>query len=210
MTMKNLSKILAFPENDDFQDKAKDLMLNYCIKKTSGQKEWWYSINEIELYYYSKDHRDECVHPHFFKKFGAFRVHYSGVDITFESNWEDGEEKVKELLKKKRKSDNNLSLDYNLFQLESVISVNDTIRYGGLLIREIQEQKQGKIPINGPLRVLCELFYMPEPNSCICLELIEKSRKEDDYEFRTKPRVGLGENAGEYKDKEYNYSLKKK
>jgi len=39
--------------------------------------------------------------------------------------------------------------------------ITDDTYYGGLLIRGIQEDTVVKsYPINGPLRVLCELFYM--------------------------------------------------
>jgi hypothetical protein len=162
-----LNELLSFPsgevsfedvkeERDEvknsFYKQAKELMLNYRIKKVSGSETRYYFINEIELYYYRAGHEDPYVHPHFYKG-KQFRVHYSGVDITFGSYW-DKESEAKEHFKEQGYSDHNRTLEF--WQVEDFVT-NGTY-YGGILIREIQEEKMQ--PINGPLRVLCELFYM--------------------------------------------------
>ncbi|MDR2388560.1 MAG: hypothetical protein LBD89_02080 [Tannerellaceae bacterium] len=204
--MKRLHELLAFPADSDFQSKAKDLMLNFRIEKTSGGRKTYYYINEIELYYYSKEHPDESVHPHFYKDKGLFRTHFSGVDITFKSNWEGYEEAIRNQFKK---ADHNPWVDINV--IRSILNANPAIQYGGLLIREIEEEGS-KYPVKGPWRVLCELFYMGDAND-IRLELTENPnpRNENDYQPVTpKPRKNLGKNARMFRDEKFNFSLKKK
>ncbi|MDR2810507.1 MAG: hypothetical protein LBB84_08160 [Tannerellaceae bacterium] len=119
--MRRLHELLAFPVDGNYQSKAKDLLLNFWIEKTSGGRKTHYFVNEIELYYYSKEHPDGSVHPHFYKEKGLFRTHFSGVDITFKSNWGGYEEVIRNRLKK---ADRNPRVDTNVIKnifSESVI-----------------------------------------------------------------------------------------
>lgn len=82
---KELKELLAeFDENtNSFDNKfkviAELLMSNYQIKSVSEEL---FNIYEIEFYFFNKNHKDPCVHPHKLKD-GQWRVHYSGIDITF-------------------------------------------------------------------------------------------------------------------------------
>ncbi|MEI6556495.1 MAG: hypothetical protein WCL70_12970 [Paludibacter sp.] len=70
-------------ETVDVQSKfsiiAEELMCNYQIVSVSGEK---FNIHEIEFYFFNKNHLDTSVHLHNLKA-GQWRVHYSGLDITF-------------------------------------------------------------------------------------------------------------------------------
>lgn len=98
--MEELKSLLTNPfdkKNDlnGFQDKckeiAKKLLENYCIEY--GEKKYYY-FAEIEFYYYDKerwnDEWNEKTYPRDKKDAGDFFFHYSGVDICFNSKFEEG------------------------------------------------------------------------------------------------------------------------
>lgn len=98
--MEELKSLLTnpFDEKKDwngFQDKckeiAKKLLENYCIEY--GEKKYYY-FAEIEFYYYDKerwnDEWNEKTYPRDKKDAGDFFFHYSGVDICFNSKFEEG------------------------------------------------------------------------------------------------------------------------
>ena len=100
IVMEELKKLLTNPfdkKNDlkGFQDKckeiAKQLLENYCIKY--GEKKYYY-FAEIEFYYYDKkkwnEEWNEKTYPRNNKNAGDFFFHYSGVDICFNSKFEEG------------------------------------------------------------------------------------------------------------------------
>lgn len=84
--------------NELFGSMAEDLMQNYCIEKKysnalqTEEKTETYFFEEIEFYFYYNDkhadkdkHTDNCnAYPRLCKK-GQWFVHYSGVDIAFET-----------------------------------------------------------------------------------------------------------------------------
>lgn len=98
MNTKDLNELLdRINENTSnwnrlFSDMAKDLMQNYCIEKKYSDalqteaKTEIYFFEEIEFYFYHKDkHTDNNhVYPRLSKR-GQWFVHYSGVDIAFET-----------------------------------------------------------------------------------------------------------------------------
>lgn len=83
-------------ENDlkGFQDKceeiAEKLLKNYCIQ--CGEKKYYFA--EIEFYYYDKERWNnkwnEKTYPRDKKDAGDFFFHYSGVDICFNSKFDEG------------------------------------------------------------------------------------------------------------------------
>jgi len=203
--MKELEELLQFPNNlseleEKAKDKAKDLMTNYVIKKRVDNVETrYYYLNNIELYYYSPNHKDTCVHPHYFKKAGSFRVHFSGVDITFASNLSEKTESDNTLREKLKKAGNYPSLEYKVFMEDLDLT------YGGFLIREIQEVGSIK-PIEGPWCVLCELFNFEGE----ALHLTIEKGKPRDIKIKTDKRKNLGKNAGPlFAEKNYAYTVKR-
>lgn len=67
-----------------FEEIAQKLFNEYSLKKTVNEVDIIYDFTEIEFYFYNNNLNDKCVHSHSFQE-GVFRVHYSGVDITFNS-----------------------------------------------------------------------------------------------------------------------------
>ena len=65
---------------DKFNEIAQELMNYYQIKSVSGEE---FNIYEIEFYFFNENHKDPSVHRHNMRV-GEWRVHYSGLDITFE------------------------------------------------------------------------------------------------------------------------------
>jgi hypothetical protein len=64
---------------EKFEKIAQELMNYYQIKSVSGEE---FNIYEIEFYFFNKNHKDPSVHRHNMGA-GEWRVHYSGLDITF-------------------------------------------------------------------------------------------------------------------------------
>lgn len=132
--MKSIVDLLVVPNDkieitEDFNRIAKELMSNYQIVSVLGEK---FNIHEIEFYFYSNAHRDPSVHRHNLKV-AQWRVHYSGVDITF-----DGCAMLTDICKNKK-----------------CINCDELSSYGGILIRSIGNSKP---PIVGPLRVQTTLL----------------------------------------------------
>jgi len=200
--MIQLENILNIPKDGvyDFESIAKKLMRNFQIKKEVEGKVQFYYFTDIEFYYYGPGHEDQSVHPHFYTKPGQFRIHYSGVDITLGVSWGGREIDIQNDLKKKKKySDNNKTLDFN--QIKDYIT--DDVKYGGILLRGIKE-KGKEYPINGPWRVLCELFHFEGTN--FELGIIESQN--EIVTFKSSPRTNLSDIAGNFKDKPYRFTVK--
>ena len=203
--MNELEELLQFPNNlseseigTEAENKAKDLMSNYVIKKRVDNVETLYYLNNIELYYYSPNHKDTCVHPHYFKKAGSFRVHFSGVDITFASNLSEKTD-FDNTLRELNKVGNYPYFEYNNFKEVQELT------YGGFLIREIQEVGTKK-PIKGPLCVLCELFNFEGE----ALHLTIEKQESRAVSFTQDKRVNLGKNAcPPFSGKNYAYTVKR-
>lgn len=111
-----------------FSTIAEELMCNYQIVSVSGMK---FNIHEIEFYFFNRNHLDTSVHRHNMKA-GHWRVHYSGLDITF-----NGCTYLNDTCKNKKCIDCKLS------------------SYGGILIRSIGDSEN---LIVGPLRVQTTLL----------------------------------------------------
>jgi len=187
--------------NSDFNLIAQKLMLNYQIIKEVDGTVHFYDLTDIEFYYYGPNHKDEYVHPHFFTKPGLFKVHYSGVDITLGGDWGKQEVEIQDLLKKNKKySDNNRTFNYDQIKDQ----IKDDVKYGGVLLRGIKETDKD-FPINGPWRVLCELFHLEGAN--LKLSIVEKDN--ESKTIYSSKRSGLGDKPGDFKDRLYRFSLKK-
>jgi hypothetical protein len=199
-----LKELLRFPENgncEDFKERAEELILHYRIKKVSGGVTRCYFINEIEVYYHGKGHEDCFTHPHFFKEAGRFRVHYSGVDITFVSDWKGKGDDIK----KRNFPDNNKTFRYD--EIVKVLKEGEQMSdfsYGGILIRSIREEGETKFIKGRPLRVLCELFHVE--GDSVQLQLVKGEKR--DGEIQTKKRINLSKDAKDTKNAEWTDASK--
>ena len=89
-----INSILKINDNENilqqFSDIADKLMHYFCIR--CGEKE--YRFAEIEFYYYDKQHHHEewnkKTYPRTNKSAGKLFFHYSGVDICFDSSYDNG------------------------------------------------------------------------------------------------------------------------
>lgn len=91
MATTNLEDLLkkVEPKVSSFYNIARELFSNYYILKkydnAKGSGEDIYYFQEIEFYLYTKEHKDDKnVYPRICKT-GQWFVHYSGVDIAFET-----------------------------------------------------------------------------------------------------------------------------
>lgn len=92
--LKNPFERLTNENKKEFQNKcleiADNLFKNYCIK--CGEKR--FAFAEIEFYYFKEGELDEKwnekTYPRTNKDAGDLFFHYSGVDICFDSNFENG------------------------------------------------------------------------------------------------------------------------
>lgn len=91
MATTNLEDLLkkVEPKESSFENIARELFSNYCIVKqyenAKGSGEDTYYFKEIEFYLYTKEHKDNnLVYPRICKA-GQWFVHYSGMDIAFET-----------------------------------------------------------------------------------------------------------------------------
>lgn len=74
-------------------------------------------------------------------------------------------------------------------------------------MRGIQEIGK-EYPINGPWRVLCELFHLE--GTTLKLNLVEKEKDAAEMSLNPpKARYGLGVNAGKFKEANYRFTVKK-
>ncbi|MDR3244640.1 MAG: hypothetical protein LBT79_07830 [Elusimicrobiota bacterium] len=153
-----------------FEEIAEKLLLEYQIVKDG---KLYYYINEIEFYYYCENHKDIYAHPHFYEKDGDFRIHFSGIDITFASNIQG----IKDQLPSLYESKNNPTLSY--CQLSKAIENKHDARYGGILIRAIEGVNNKTI--DGPCVSLCELLHM-NASKTVKLELKECKKRNVHYQ----------------------------
>jgi hypothetical protein len=126
----------ALPEEirKRFEDIA-DALINHVYIQYGEQR---YYFEEIEFYYYNKNHRDLITYP---RKSGAlqwFRNFFDGVDLTFESNMELSDCNGKEL--------------YDL-------NPDSNPSFGGILIRQISDEGK-KLVATGPLLSANKLFKL--------------------------------------------------
>jgi hypothetical protein len=168
---------------DVFEKIATELMCNYQIKSVSGKT---YNIHEIEFYFLNKNHKDTSVHRHNMDA-GHWRVHYSGIDITF-----NGCKKMNDDCKNKK-----------------CIDCADLSSYGGILIRSIgyKEELKEKL-IVGPLRVQTTLLTGGSISGSEGISLIENNGC-NTIISKTSKRCGIN-NANGFEVKEYCYFNEKK
>lgn len=136
-TLKDLLKISpkGADLNAHFEKIARELMGYYVIRKGKGKDNnaIEYAIVEIEFYYYSKDHQDYITYPRNMEA-GRWFFHQSGVDLTFQSN---------------NVNDNNKFL------------IKDDSSFGGILIRGIRKLNCNDIDkeyIFGPIKCVNTLW----------------------------------------------------
>ena len=137
-TKQALIEKLEHPSQTDFDDLARSLIRNFCIKKyhedREGTRSVYYRFAEIEFYLYNTTDRQldyttlnrDC-------KAGQWFLHRYGVDIAFET-----------------KTDQYQSNQENLVEL---------IEFGGILIRSLVKCTEDEdYIITGPQNCMSELF----------------------------------------------------
>ena len=170
--MLNLKKLLdglnVETENvvKKFSEIATELICNYQIESVSGER---FNIYEIEFYFFNRNHLDSSVHRHNMKA-GQWRVHYSGLDITF-----NGCTYMNDSCKNKK-----------------CIECKELASYGGILIRSIGNQKN---PIVGPLKVQTTLLTGGSINSSEGISLI-KTNNNHITKLITSTRCGVKNTNG--------------
>lgn len=160
---------------ETFEKIAKMLITSCQIKSATGNE---YGIEEIEFYIRNKNHNDTSTHMHNCDV-AKWRTHYSGIDITFGSAFED-----KQMPKTPPKN------------------CGENTVYGGILIRSISLKQEDKVHyINGPLRVLTTLLTGNDiEKGGFALTLVNNSIRSCIIE--TTSRCGVN-NPIDFKDKEY-------
>ena len=97
-----------------------------------------YLFNDIEFYYYNKNHRDIITHPRISKAMRWYINDFGGIDLNFESSI-----KAKIISNDKKKSSKHYFLD-------------DNASFGGILLRKLTK-KDGSEILDGPW-ACAELF----------------------------------------------------
>ena len=161
--------------NDIFDAIAKNLFNEYHIKKGDST----YDFLEIEFYYYDKEHPDTITYERNISK-GQWFFHNSGMDISFESSYEED-------FKKTSDTGNNF--------------------FGGILIRSLV--KDGNTAIIGPKKCTWELFdtfsaFERKPND---LPIIEHKSGENLFEIYKTDRWLGAKNDKSKNDYEANLQL---
>lgn len=149
-----LEKVVSLKSKEElekaFNELAFQLLNGYVIEKTIGKNTQTYEFAEIEFYLRSGAFNDPCVHKYAQSEAGCFRVHYSGVDLTFGSS----------------------ILESDLNKISAKMPLTEDQYYGGILIRVL---KKGSEYICGPLRVQTELFSgLSIENENLSIKLKEK------------------------------------
>ncbi len=147
---------------DKFKEIANELMCNYQIVSVSDKT---YNIHEIEFYFLSKNHKDTSVHRHSMIA-GQWRVHYSGIDISF-----NGCKEMNNHCKNKK-----------------CIDCKDLSSYGGILIRSIGNKEE---LIVGPLRVQTTLLTGGSISGSKGITLIENRGCNNNITPNTSTRCGV-------------------
>jgi len=96
--LKNPFEGLTNENKKEFQNKcseiAENLFNNFCIQCGENGEEKYYKFAEIEFYYYNKENLNqkwnEKTYPRTNKDAGDLFFHYSGVDICFDSKFDNG------------------------------------------------------------------------------------------------------------------------
>lgn len=162
-------------EEDCFNQISIKLLSEYQIQSVADGN---YAIEEIEFYFFNQHHQDTSTHRHGMDA-GQWRVHYSGIDITFQ-----GCEKYNEKCKWTKCIEcNNLS----------------KISYGGILIRSISK---GDEVLSGPLRVQTTLLSGGDIAGSRGLQLIKSNNRQ--IKPKAIQRVGIN-HPEEYKDRYYGF-----
>ncbi len=165
-------------ETEDIKNKfkkiAEELMCNYQIVSVSGEK---FNIHEIEFYFFNRNHLDTSVHHHNMKA-GHWRVHYSGLDITF-----NGCTYLNDTCKNKKCVDCKLS------------------SYGGILIRSIGNSES---IIIGPLRVQTSLLSGGSILGSKSLFIEENRGCNNNKVSKPSKRCGV-KNANKFEEEDYCY-----
>jgi hypothetical protein len=167
--LKELMRIPSDASKKEIGNRFKEIaeaLINHIYIQYGEQR---YYFEEIEFYYYNKNHRDLITYP---RKSGAlqwFRNSFDGVDLTFESNME--------------LSDYNGKNVYNL-----VAEPNPS--YGGVLIRKISNGQE--LVTNGPILTANKLFKLFDAT---CLPKVFPILKYDavsrNLQKSQKPRINI-------------------
>ena len=161
---------------EKFKEIAQELMNFYQIKSVSGEQ---FNIYEIEFYFFNVNHKDPSVHRHNMSV-GEWRVHYSGLDITF----------------------NGCTYKNDRCKSKKCIECNESYSFGGILIRSIG--KFGEI-IVGPLKVQTTLLSGGKIIGANGISLIKVENNGKIYEPETSTRCGVKNLKSFDNDKKYCY-----
>ena len=143
VTIKELTEALKTPERlvtdpkkkpeIKFKEFAESLLNNFQIRKGDDKKYW---ITEIEFYIYTDSHRDIITYPRNCEA-GRWFFHASGVDITFKSE---------------------VKLDVHPKKKIMMPFLDNSAKFGGILIRGIEPAVGAGNEAKGPIKVCDELF----------------------------------------------------
>jgi hypothetical protein len=153
---------------------ANELMRNYQIVSVSGER---FDMHEIEFYFFSVNHNDNSVHRHGMDA-GQWRVHYSGIDITF---------------------DGCINIKKNNCKIRKCVDCKEISSYGGILIRTIGISKN---LIVGPLKVQTTLLTGGSIKGSSGLSLIENKDCNNIKELKFSTRCGV-KNTNGFDDMNY-------
>jgi len=153
LSLKNTSNISKKDIQSLFGDIAKFLIEKCIIVAADGRK---YGFQNIEFYFYSKTHRDIITHPRISDALQWYINDFGGIDLNFESTYEESETYFKNFSKKKP-------------------ILNDKCCFGGILIRELRQISGDHLTLIGPL-ACAELFRIcdAENGQCKFPKLVEE------------------------------------
>jgi len=119
---------------DRFEQIANMLFKSFAIQK--GEKK--YLFEEIEFYFYNKNHRDIITHPRVSKPLCWYVNDFGGIDLNFSSN---------------------IEFDCRYNEKGKIIKkyvLDDSAYFGGVLVRQLIEKESDEV-LKGPL-ACAELF----------------------------------------------------
>lgn len=116
-------------------DQIAKLLFECFVIEYDGSR---YLFNDIEFYYYNKNHRDIITHPRISKAMRWYINDFGGIDLNFESSI-----KAKIISNDKKKSSKHYFLD-------------DNASFGGILLRKLTKEDGSEI-LDGPW-ACAELF----------------------------------------------------
>lgn len=162
--MSYISEIIGQPTVDSYEEIAKKLLFESCIRKkdTFTKKDILYRFAEIEFYYWNRDNhqQDKSTYPRKCNV-GDWFFHYSGVDIAFQTKFDE-------------------------------VNPDELTEFGGILIRGLVKYEDDSphpvCVIGGPLVCCMELFNNME--SIPTIEALPEDKR-DERQMNRRCRVNI-------------------